>query len=50
MNHLPYVVASYVLAILVCGWFAVGASLRLRQARQRLAVIDPRAHDKRTGR
>ncbi len=42
MTHLPYIAASYVLAIGVPLFFAIGTTLRLRAAKQRLALIDPR--------
>lgn len=43
MNHLGFIVAAYGLAVVVGAYFSIGATLRLRQARRRLAVIDPRA-------
>jgi hypothetical protein len=43
MTHLPFIVAAYVLAIGVPVFFSVGAGLRLRSAKRRLAAIDPRA-------
>jgi hypothetical protein len=42
MTHLPFVVASYALAVLVLGGFGSSAWLRLASARRRLAVIDTR--------
>lgn len=42
MTHLPFVVASYALAVLVLGWFGIGAWLRTAAAKRRLAAIDPR--------
>jgi hypothetical protein len=42
MRHLPFVVASYGLAVLVLGGFGVGAWVRVGAARQQLAAIDPR--------
>jgi hypothetical protein len=42
MTHLTYVVAAYVLGMLVPGTFAVAASIRLRTARRQLAAIDRR--------
>ena len=42
MTHIGFIAASYGLAILVPAGFAVAASLRLRDARRRLAAIDPR--------
>jgi len=42
MTHLPFIAASYALAVLVLGWFGIGAWLRSAAARRRLATIDPR--------
>lgn len=42
MTHLPYVVASYVLGVLIPGSFAISAFLRMRTARRRLAALDHR--------
>jgi hypothetical protein len=42
MTHLPYVVAAYLLGVLIPGTFAAAAFIRMRTARQRLAAIDPR--------
>ena len=42
MTHLPYIIASYALGVLVPGSFGVAAFLRMRSARRRLAAIDPR--------
>jgi hypothetical protein len=42
MTHLPYIAASYVLALGVPLFFAIGTAFRLRYAKRRLAVIDPR--------
>jgi len=42
MTHLPFIAASYALAVLVLGWFGIGAWLRIAAARRRLAAIDPR--------
>jgi len=42
MTHLPYIVASYGLAVLVLGWFSIGAWVRVGAARKRLTAIDPR--------
>jgi hypothetical protein len=39
---LPYVVAAYVLGVLIPATFATAAFLRMRTARQRLAAIDRR--------
>jgi hypothetical protein len=43
MTHLPYIAASYTLAILVLGWFGIGSWVRVGAARRRLAAIDPRS-------
>jgi hypothetical protein len=43
MTHLPYIVAAYGLAVVVGGWFAVDAWLRMGRAGRRLAAVDPRA-------
>ncbi len=42
MTHLPFVVAAYTLGAAVPAAFAVSAWVRLRQARRRLAALDPR--------
>lgn len=42
MTHLPYIVASYALGVLVPGAYTLAAALRLRRARRRLAAVDPR--------
>ena len=43
MTHLPFIVASYGLTIVVVTWLAVDAWLRTLRARAKLAKIDPRA-------
>lgn len=43
MTHLPYIVASYGLAVAVTLWLGVGATVRTAAARRRLRAIDPRA-------
>lgn len=43
MTHLPYIVASYGLTVLVVGWLSIDAWLRMSRARKKLAAIDPRA-------
>jgi hypothetical protein len=45
MTHLPYVVASYSLFVLLALGLVVSTSLRLRLATRRLRAIDPRAKD-----
>lgn len=42
MTHLPFIMASYGLTIVVVGWLSVDCVLRTRRARARLAAIDPR--------
>ena len=42
MTHLPFIAASYALAVLVLGGFGLGAWRRVTAARRTLAVIDPR--------
>lgn len=42
MTHLPYIVVSYGLAVLVLGGFGAGAWWRLGAAQRRLAAVDPR--------
>jgi heme exporter protein CcmD len=42
MTHLPFIVASYGLTVLVLGWLSIGAWVRLVAARRRLAAIDTR--------
>lgn len=42
MTHLPFIVASYTLGILIPGTFAVAAYLRMRTAKRRLAALDHR--------
>jgi hypothetical protein len=45
MTHLPYIAASYGLALLLGVGFAVDAWLRVGRARRRLDAIDPRRSD-----
>jgi len=42
MTHLPFILAAYGLTIAVVVWLSIGALLRNRAARAKLAVIDPR--------
>ena len=42
MTHLPYIVAAYVLGVLIPASFAASAFVRMRTARRRLAAIDTR--------
>ena len=43
MTHLPYIVASYALVVVVTAAYGVDAWSRMARARRRLAAIDPRA-------
>jgi uncharacterized protein with von Willebrand factor type A (vWA) domain len=43
MTHLPYILASYGLFVVVALVLAVTASLRLGRATRRLRAVDPRA-------
>lgn len=40
MNPIPFIVAAYVLAVIVVGWLCIDAVLRLRNARRRLAMAE----------
>ncbi len=42
MTHLPFVAGAYGLTVAVGAWLSVGAALRLRRTRRRLAAVDPR--------
>jgi len=42
VTHLPYVVAAYVLGMVIPGTFALAAFLRMRAAQRRLAATDRR--------
>jgi hypothetical protein len=42
MTHLPFIAASYALALLVLGGFGTAAWIRLAAARRMLGVVDPR--------
>jgi hypothetical protein len=42
MTHLPFIVASYALGVLIPGWLAVAAWLRTRAAARRLDALGPR--------
>jgi hypothetical protein len=42
MTHLPFIVASYALAVLLFVWLGIGAWWRIAAAKRRLAAIDPR--------
>ena len=43
MTHLPYVVAAYVLGMVIPGTFALTAFLRMRTAQRRLAATGRRS-------
>jgi hypothetical protein len=43
MTHLPFIVASYLLAVGLPLVYAVTTARRLKLARKRLALLDPRA-------
>jgi len=43
MTHLPYIIGSYGLAVLLAVGYGAGAWRRMLRARRRLAAIDPRA-------
>lgn len=42
MTHLPFIVASYGLTVVVIGYFSIAAWLRTAAARRRLDALDPR--------
>lgn len=44
MTHLPYIAASYALAIVLPAAFGIAAWLRMGTAKRKLAAIDPRAN------
>ncbi|GBQ06136.1 MULTISPECIES: hypothetical protein [Acetobacter] len=48
MTHLPYILASYGLATVIALTLSIGAALRLKKARMRLAVLE-RPSDRTTG-
>ncbi len=41
MNHAEFVLPAYALGVLVPGWFAVTAALRLRRAKRVLVALEP---------
>jgi cytochrome c biogenesis protein CcdA len=49
MNVYPYIVAAYAAGILVPLVLAITAASRLRRAERRLAAVDPRARQGRSG-
>jgi hypothetical protein len=42
MTRLPYIVTAYALGVLIPGWFAVAAFIRMRTAQRRLAAVGRR--------
>jgi hypothetical protein len=42
MTHLPYIAASYAIALIVVGWFTLDAWTRMGRAKHRLATLDRR--------
>lgn len=48
MTHLPYILASYGLAAVIALTLSIGAALRLKKARIRLAALE-RPTDRTTG-
>jgi hypothetical protein len=42
MTHLPFLLLSYTFGVAVPGAFGIGAWLRLRATKRRLAAVDPR--------
>ncbi len=42
MTHLPYVVAAYLLGVMIPASFGVAAFMRMQAARRRLGAIDRR--------
>ncbi|MDR6182657.1 heme exporter protein CcmD [Asaia bogorensis] len=42
MTHLPYIVASYAVTLVMIGAFTLPLVLRLRRARARLALLEQR--------
>ncbi len=47
MTHLPYIAASYAIAVLVPAVYAVAAFTRLRLAKRRLAGLDTKRRERR---
>jgi heme exporter protein CcmD len=43
MTHLPYIIPSYAITVLVVGWLSIGAWARMRRTTRKLAAIDTRA-------
>lgn len=44
MTNLPYIAASFALAIVMPAGFGIAAWLRMGTAKRKLAAIDPRAN------
>ena len=42
MTHLPFIIAAYVIAVLLPAGFALAAVRRLRLVERRLEAVDPR--------
>jgi hypothetical protein len=42
VTHLPFIVASYALGVVIPGTFMIAAFLRMGTAKRRLATLDPR--------
>jgi hypothetical protein len=47
MTHLPFIAASYAIAIIVPAGYAVSAFARLRLAQRRLAALEARRRERR---
>ncbi len=50
MTHLPFIIASYGLSVLVVAALALNAARRASRARAKLASLDARAQEKRAAR
>jgi hypothetical protein len=42
VTHLPFILASYALGVLIPGTFMIAAFMRMGRAKRRLATLDPR--------
>jgi len=42
MDHLFYIMAAYGFTVVIGGWYAGSAWMRMARARRRLAAVDPR--------
>jgi HAMP domain-containing protein len=49
MNHLGFIAAAYAIGILLPGYFAVAAWVRMAGATRRLAAVDTRRQRRRQG-